>query len=61
MFLIGGGQLYKYALENDLVDRIVASIIPGRHEGDVFFPRLDEWEATLLETYDEFHVLEYRK
>jgi dihydrofolate reductase len=61
VFIIGGGQLYKYALENDLVDRIVASIIPGQYEGDTFFPKLEGWEREPMESHEKFCVWEYRK
>ena len=62
IFIIGGGEIYKYALAADLVDRIVASEVKGRHGGDVFFPRLAEgWGRTFLEKHNGFTIMEYSK
>lgn len=36
---VGGNSIYDYALENDLVDEILLSHIPGKHQCDTFFPR----------------------
>ena len=41
-FVIGGGQIYKVALENNLIDRIYLTRIHHAFEGDTFFPTLSE-------------------
>ena len=41
-FIIGGGQIYQLALQNDLVDRIYLTRIHDEFEGDTFFPELSE-------------------
>lgn len=47
IFIIGGGQIYKYCLDNDLVDTIEATQIDGDYQCDTFFPDIsDKWEAT---------------
>ena len=38
VFIAGGRMVYKYALENNLVDRIFLSEIKGEFSGDVYFP-----------------------
>ena len=44
-FIIGGGQIYKIALENNLVDRIYLTKIHHTFDGDTFFPELSsDWE-----------------
>jgi len=44
-FIIGGGQIYKIALEQNLVDRIYLTRIHHPFEGDTFFPELNsDWE-----------------
>ena len=44
-FIIGGGQIYKIALENNLVDRIYLTKIHHTFEGDTFFPELNsDWK-----------------
>lgn len=61
MFVIGGEQIYRTFLEAGLVDRVLASEVHGRHQGDAFFPPLEGWEKGLLETYDSFNIAEYTK
>ena len=44
-FIIGGGQIYKIALEQNLVDRIYLTKIHHTYDGDTFFPELNsEWK-----------------
>ena len=44
-FIIGGGEIYKLAIEKDLVDRIYLTKIHHNYEGDTFFPDLgNEWK-----------------
>ena len=44
-FIIGGGQIYKITLENNLVDRIYLTKIYHAFDGDTFFPELSsDWE-----------------
>ena len=46
-FIIGGGQIYKLALENNLINRIYLTRIHHSFEGDTFFPNLSEdWKIT---------------
>lgn len=41
-FIIGGGQIYKLAIENNLINRIYLTRIHHSFEGDTFFPNLSE-------------------
>ena len=44
-FIIGGGQIYKIALEQNLVDRIYLTRIYYSFDGDTFFPELNsDWK-----------------
>ena len=44
-FIIGGGQMYKLALEANLVDKIYLTKIHHSFDGDTFFPKLSsDWE-----------------
>ncbi|APG66269.1 diacylglycerol kinase [Tenacibaculum todarodis] len=47
-FIIGGAQIYKQALENDLVDKLDVTIVHENFEADVYFPEIDLkiWEET---------------
>jgi dihydrofolate reductase len=38
-FVIGGGQIYKLAM--DTIDRIIATEVEGEYKGDVFFPAIN--------------------
>tara|TARA_B100001173_G_C15725469_1_gene436237 strand:- start:91 stop:594 length:504 start_codon:yes stop_codon:yes gene_type:complete len=44
-FIIGGGQIYKIALDRNLVDRIYLTRIHHKFNGDTYFPKLgNEWK-----------------
>lgn len=44
-FVIGGGQIYKLALEENLVDKIYLTKVHQAFDGDTFFPELsEEWK-----------------
>jgi dihydrofolate reductase len=49
-YIIGGGQIYKYCLNNDLVDQMYITKIDHAFEADTFFPEFDEskWTAELI-------------
>jgi dihydrofolate reductase len=42
LFIIGGGQIYKEALENGLVDRMYITHVKSDYEADTFFPIVNE-------------------
>lgn len=44
-FIIGGGEIYKQALE--LADRLYLTVVQHKFDGQVFFPELnyDEWDV----------------
>ena len=44
-FIIGGGQIYKLALESNLIDKIYLTKVHHTFIGDTFFPRLgNDWK-----------------
>ena len=46
-FIIGGGQIYKIALEENLVDKIYLTKVHHSFDGDTFFPELSsDWKET---------------
>jgi dihydrofolate reductase len=49
IFIIGGGQIYNYCLENNLVDKIYCNKFFEEKESDTFFPKLnkDIWNKTV--------------
>lgn len=63
VFIIGGGQIYKEALEKNLVDKMYITHVHEKFEGDTFFPTLDlkQWKMTINEFHekDEKHKHSY--
>lgn len=69
-YIIGGGQIYWYALDNDLVDEMLITHIEQSFEGDTFFPEVDmnNWTRQIYMTHEideknpyAFKVWEYKK
>jgi dihydrofolate reductase len=61
-FIIGGGQIYKLALENNLVDKIYLTKVHHTFDGDTFFPELNnEWKEVnkTVNKADEKHAYDY--
>jgi dihydrofolate reductase len=61
-FIIGGGQIYKLALENNLVDKIYLTKVHHTFDGDTFFPELNnEWKEAnkTVNKADEKHAYDY--
>jgi len=61
-FIIGGGQIYKIALEQNLVDRIYLTRIYYSFDGDTFFPELNsDWKEINREDCfkDEMNKYDY--
>lgn len=69
IFIIGGGSVYKEALEKDVIDKIYLTRIKKRvNDADTFFPRLDyfnKWIVYHVESYNEgmlgYDICEIRK
>lgn len=61
IWVIGGAEIYNLALEGGWVDRIVATEVKGRHEGDAFFPEIKEedWERVPVSYHDLFDIVWY--
>lgn len=54
-FIIGGGQIYKYALEKNLIDILYVTVIHETFgEGDAYFKYdKDEWKVTNSVFYEK--------
>ncbi len=50
IWIIGGGQIYKNALESISIDEIHITKVHGSFEGDVYFPEYDENRYELVST-----------
>lgn len=62
-FLIGGAQIYKQAIENNLVDKLDITIVHHEFEADVYFPKIDNniWYEVAREDFkaDEKNKYDY--
>ena len=61
-FIIGGGEIYKLALDADLVDKIYLTKVMHIFDGDTFFPEInDKWkEIDRVDFYaDEKHAFDF--
>ncbi|MEJ6505134.1 MAG: dihydrofolate reductase [Crocinitomicaceae bacterium] len=59
VFIIGGGEIYKLAIEQGLVDEMLITYVNGDYDADTFFPEFDEsrWskESVLSHDVDDKH------
>ena len=61
-FIIGGGEIYKIAIDNNLVDRIYLTRIHASFEGDTYFPELStDWKeiSKTVQKADIKHAYDY--
>ncbi len=65
VYIAGGASVYEQFLEQDLVDRMLITWIPGEPDGDTYFP---EWDRDDWDTVDEhdlgdegLRVVDYRR
>ena len=63
IFIIGGGLVYKYALEKKMVDLIYLTRVHAQIKGDTFFPILNmrNWEVIDKKTHlkDDKHKYDF--
>lgn len=59
VFIIGGGEIYKMALESNRIDEMYITYIDKEYGADTFFPNFDtnQWESKeiLSQEIDEKH------
>jgi dihydrofolate reductase len=55
VFVTGGGEIFKMAIEKELVDRIYLTRVHAEVEGDTYFPAFDQtkWEKVKDEHYEK--------
>jgi dihydrofolate reductase len=70
LYIIGGGQIYAYCMDHDLLDEMYVTYIDQAFEGDTYFPQIDEskWnkECIMQHAIDEknkyaFEVYKFTK
>lgn len=55
MFIIGGGEIYKEALDKDIVDEMYITKVEKAYEADTFFPEINlrDWRRSKIMTMPE--------
>ena len=70
LFIIGGGQIYREAIEKNVVDKMYITHVHQAFEGDIYFPEIDttQWKIVGSEKYEKdekhkysFTFVEYQK
>ena len=53
-FIIGGGQIYKHTIDNDLADELYITKIDHTFDGDAHFPIINEsnWNTELILSHE---------
>ena len=53
LFIIGGAQIYKQAIETNLADRLDITLVQDTFKADVFFPEINplEWKISKREDF----------
>ncbi len=58
IMIIGGAQIYKQSLDDDLIDRIYLTQVHQSPEGDAFFPKLgSKWIKKSCKNHDGYSFL----
>ena len=54
LFIIGGAQIYKEAMEKQLADQLDITLVHDTFEADVYFPEIDTniWQKIASEKYN---------
>lgn len=58
VFIIGGGQIYREAMDKKLIDRLYLTKVHAHVDGDTHFPTVEE--AAWIEIYREEHPADER-
>ena len=64
LFVIGGGEVYKLALEKGLIDRMYITEVEASFDADAYFPEIDnsEWTVETIQKHvaDDRHAHAFR-
>lgn len=59
LFIFGGGQIFKEAMEKGLVDRLYITMVKGEYDADTFFPEYHEFTKELEHIDKEFNEYKF--
>lgn len=60
IFIFGGGEVFKQAIEKGLVDRLYLTIAEGDYGADIFFPEYPEFTRVVSEEKREGDGYKYK-
>lgn len=60
IFIFGGGQIFKEAIEKGLVDKLYLTVVEGDFGADTFFPDYSEFDKIISEESGESGEYKYR-
>ncbi len=64
VFIIGGGEIYKMALDANCLDEMFITYVDGVFDADTFFPEFDEidWKSEIIgsQSKDEKHITSFK-
>jgi dihydrofolate reductase len=60
IFIFGGGQIYKEAMEKGLVDKLYLTIVQGDFDADTLFPDYSEFKKVIFEKSSESEGYRYK-
>lgn len=61
VFIIGWQKIYEEFLKMKLIDEVWLSKIPGRFEGDAFFPIFeDDFREEEIQSFETFQFVKYK-
>lgn len=60
IFIIGGGQIYKEAMEKGLADKLYLTVIDAGSDADTFFPDYSDFKKVVFEKSGESGGYKYK-
>lgn len=60
IFIFGGGEIFREALEEEVVDKLYLTEVEGNFDADVFFPDYSQFAKVLSEESGEENGIKYK-
>ncbi|MBI2031954.1 MAG: dihydrofolate reductase [Candidatus Levybacteria bacterium] len=60
IFIFGGGEIFREAIEKGLVDKLYLTIVEGDFGADTFFPDYSEFKRLMKEEFGESEGIKFR-
>lgn len=60
IFVFGGGEIFREAIENGIVDRLYLTKVEGDFDADIFFPDYSQFKKVIREESGEENGVKYK-